>query len=325
MNINSDYSLELNNLLSLCNRNVKVIVISILTFMILSAGWAVYNKPYWVVSTKLVKSSSGSDFTNYISRLKKIENINSLSDLGSSAVWFESFYEMFNLPESKHSFYNDNRFDNEDINQWSKRLIITKDNNSYIVSFKSDSADKSKSILEAYLIFVNKEVKNELYKKANSYKNIVVNELNEDISIEKNKAKNKLDLIIMKSELSYKVALAAGQEKPLLIHTKNDIFDTSLGYKGIEEEIKQLKEIKRSNELILISKRLNNLNLKLSSIKSSNIPKMINFMSYQQKGKYQGTDYPVTFNKAMFVLFGMFIGLIVGVGVALIRDNRKRK
>ena len=142
------------------------------------------------------------------------------------------------------------------------------------------------------------------------------NELQQQKNVLTNQAKLRLDAEIQKTKYALEIAKAANIETPIQNLGESELFAFNLGSKAIDAKISALNKL---NSLIVFEPRLQQIEAKLSLLKSTSVKGNMKFKSVrylEEPEQAISRDKP---KRSLIAVLGCLLGGMLGVAIVLIR------
>lgn len=325
---------DLIGLIKILWQGKRWIIASAIIFLIIGVCYIKMSQPKWTSQAVItgVLSSSPIKIREKLFEIYPIFNdyenkTNKLGTLLNSNNLITSFISTYNDMKTKKDFIDQveiKRFYYKGIDDLTKNelknKIYTKESNknpleyTLYYSYKNDA--DSQKLLNKYMDFVSKKTSINVIYNIENILNETKLKLNIKLGILNEKAFNTIKNIIKETQYSLDIAKAANISSPLIGY-ENDLFSINLGFKGLAEKLKILKSMKDYDifypEISLIKNRIHTLDLisfnKVEDFHNVNILEAASYPIYKDSPK-----------EKLLVVMSLFIGLMFGAGVIIIRS-----
>ncbi|KJY79120.1 hypothetical protein TW74_10210 [Vibrio nigripulchritudo] len=331
----------------------KLLALSILFFSILLA-FAYINLAQEEWSSKAVISSpQHSDFAEFILQVKQFQPVfdtyqddgtilvnEALDDLVDSDSLFKHFVDSFASNQVKRQFLDSNSYFLEEkervsrslkgdtvkqeiqklYQEWFERISIkkrgTEDDAPYVISFFSDTKNKSVILLDGYMQAVISRVHANELENLKALVDAKRKELTQRLYILTEQAKAILSVEIEKNKYSLAIAKSAGIIKPMNLERSEDIFNFGLGTKAIHEKIKILNSIEN---LSIIEPKIKVIDAKITALNNMHVDVNIKFNTFRYLEVIEepiDREHP---KSILIFLVAIFMGALTSIIIVLFK------
>ncbi|MEZ8351069.1 LPS O-antigen chain length determinant protein WzzB [Vibrio splendidus] len=353
-----DDDIDLRELFKALWEGRLLIVLVSTLFTIGSVGFALSAQEWWSSKAKIAEAQPQdlAAYQNQVKQFQPIFNIyqedgtvlisEELGKLVDSKVLFKHFVNTFNTTNNKRVFLDSSAEFQKDKDTlsiggaevtedmarslyyyWFNKIsgsISEKDdrNSPYFLSFQTKTPQSSFDLLTSYILVTENKVQQDAFNNLQAVVNGKRNELIQQKKIIETQAKNQLLVETERTKYAAEIARAAGVDKPIQTGNGNELFSIDLGLKGLEAKVQALESIRN---LSIIEPRLQQINAKLDMLSSLKIDRNIEFKTFRF---LENVEQPTTRDKpkrTLIVIFGVFLGVIFGAAIVLMRFSFRRE
>ncbi|EJL6289652.1 chain-length determining protein [Vibrio cholerae] len=269
---------------------------------------------------------------------------NELNALIDPKLIFQQFIQAFNANGTKRRFmqtnptflalqaqlFNQDKKDAEELQRiygvWFGKIsaIEDKDKNSFTLSFQSIDKTSSLSLLNQYVQFVNQTINQRLNNDLISTLTAKYGELKQQNINLLQQAKLRLQVELERSQYALMIAEAATITKPVQNLGEQEIFAINIGSDALKAKVNALQSIKDLSvfepRLAILQSKLNQFDL---DVEKADAKRLVNSFYYLDEPELPLTrDQP---KRALIVVFGAFIGGMLGAIIILVRFMFRRE
>ncbi|BBT05961.1 hypothetical protein WP7S18E06_14600 [Aeromonas hydrophila] len=332
----SSDEINLRELILILWRQKLLILFVMILFTCLGGGYAFLAPQQWSTKAVIVEPKSGDLLS--MQKIATQAMLLGLSGFPDGKNLFQEFVQEFNSYDNKRAFLKSSPFFTEqvksqDIDEKGQRRLLRdwgelvnavsvngKSNDTEIlITFSAPRADESLNMLKGYINHIIKLQQHQLIQRLGAQRDLQLEEMHTSYTMMQEDAKRALQQEISEIVLANSVAKAAGVSMPLERTNSQERFSISLGSKGLEEKLNQLKAI----DLIVYQPGLQNIKSRINRLRHVSLEGI----SFRPFSYLDAPEEPLSRDKPkrpLVVVLATLLGGMLGVGVVLVRHAFRR-
>lgn len=211
------------------------------------------------------------------------------------------------------------------LNDWMNDMSASLDGKSreLSLSFRSPEKNSSAELLNAYIIFVSKAVKENQLEQFNIFIESSKQQLEVSIDMNKQRAKQELSILLKKTEYAYQIASAAELvDYKANLNTEGELFQLNLGKKALKAKVDVLKSI---TDFSLLDPKISQKQLTLDSLNSLKFSDDRSFSPFRYLEIVEPPLARAAPKRALIVILATLLAGMLSIFIALVHYFMTKK